>query len=220
MDEPRDPIEALWPPELEAALRLAARAHHHHFRKRTGGSRECAGTGEPLPEDCIPYLTHLAGTALILARLGAGTELIAAALLHDYLEDVAGEEGPAAIRAAAGEEVLRLVMAVTEDKHRERSAAETWEERKHHQLELLERAPEEVVLLKGADTLHNVLTLLEDLRATDDPATVWDRFNAPPHLQRWYLASVAAAVRRRLGAHPLAAALEAAVASLGRPEGP
>jgi len=63
-------------------------------------------------------------------------------------------------------------------------------------------------------TLHNVLSLLADLRGASDPALVWNRCNAPPDLQLWYLASVATAVRRRLGAHPLAHELQAAVAEL------
>jgi len=208
------PQNVLWPPVLEAALRLAARGHHGHFRKRDTGPGDCTGGEEPLPGDCIPYITHLVGTACILARLGAPDEVIAAGFLHDYLEDVAGEEGRTAILDAAGEEVLALVEAVTEDKQRERSASESWRDRKTAQLEGLDRAPDGVVLLKGADTLHNVLSLLEDLRSAVRPALVWERFNAPRELQLWYAASVAAAVRRRLGTHPLAAELEAAVESL------
>ncbi len=211
-----------WPPLLERAVRLAARAHHGHFRKREGGPEGCASRGNDLPEDCIPYITHLVGTAFILARLGARDEVVAAGLLHDYLEDVAGPEGRRVLREELGPEVLRLVEAVTEDKLRERSPEDSWDDRKQAQLERLEEEDADVVLLKGADSLHNALSLLADLDAAPDPAAVWDRFNAPPRQQLWYLASVAESVRRRLGGHPLVRELEAAVEALRKwvPEGP
>ena len=59
----------LFPPLLEAAARLAAQGHYHHFRKREPGDTCCEeNSGDTLPADCVPYITHLMGTMGILAR--------------------------------------------------------------------------------------------------------------------------------------------------------
>ncbi len=199
---------------LEAAVRLAARAHYGQFRKRSPGADDCTGGSMALAEDCVPYITHLMGTATILARSGANPEVIAAGLLHDLLEDAPGAGGEEAIRRAAGDRVLELVLAVTEDKHPDRPASESWEGRKESQLEHLETADEDVVLIKAADALHNLLSLIADLEASGDPRGVWARFNAPPELQLRYFQRLSRSVGRRLPGHTVAQELAAAVESL------
>jgi hypothetical protein len=94
------------------------------------------------------------------------------------------------------------------------SGADTWEVRKQEQLEHIERMPREAVLIKGADVLHNVLSLLADLNAADDPETVWQKFNAGPEKQLWYFTSVVDAVEQRLEDHPLVIDLQRALAVL------
>lgn len=208
--DPAEPASGLYSPLLEAAARLAARGHYHQFRKRprTG---DCPRPGVPLPPDCVPYVTHLMGSLCILARTGAADEVLAAALLHDYLEDVPDPAGQASIREATGERVLELVLAVTEDKRRHLAESDSWEERKREQIVHLAEIPVEAVMVKTADLLHNILSLLEDLAAGDDRSTVWSRFNAGPDRQLWYFRAVAAAVRRRLGRHVLVDELDRAV---------
>jgi (p)ppGpp synthase/HD superfamily hydrolase len=194
----------LFPPLLEAAARLAAQGHYHHFRKREPGDSCCEeNSGDALPADCVPYITHLMGTMGILARIGARDELLAAALLHDYLEDVPDPQGRETIRAAAGDEVLALVLAVTEEKRPEQDSSDTWQLRKQEQIDQIARIPEEAVLLKSADVLHNLLSLLMDLDAAPDHETVWRRLNAGPERQLWYFEGVLEAGRRRLGSHRL-----------------
>ncbi|HSN57688.1 MAG TPA: HD domain-containing protein, partial [Candidatus Sulfomarinibacteraceae bacterium] len=112
--------ESLYSPLVEAAIRLAARGHYNQFRKRAPDTSKPTSGELPLSDDHIPYITHLMGTVCILARLGAADRVLAAAALHDYLEDVPDPDGPSRIRALAGDEVLELVLAVTEDKRPER----------------------------------------------------------------------------------------------------
>jgi (p)ppGpp synthase/HD superfamily hydrolase len=203
---------ALFSPRVEAALRLAARGHYGQFRKRdSGGTCREPGVDKPLPVDCVPYITHVVGTMGILARLGAPDHVLAAALLHDYLEDVPDPEGPAKIREAAGPEVLELVIALTEDKRPELDSSETWKLRKSEQLHRMTDMAEEAVMIKAADLLHNLHTLLGDLdtEAEDDP--VWSRLNAGPERQLWYFSSALEAARQRLGQHRLVTELEQAV---------
>lgn len=204
----------LYSPLVEAAVRLAARGHYRQFRKREGQPGCCGEVDLPLPEDCVPYITHLIGTAAILARLGVRDELLAAAFLHDYLEDVPDADGSATIRATTGPEVLRLVEAVTEDKRPHLDAVATWETRKREQIDRISAMPEEAVLLKVADLLHNLMSLITDLELGDDEQVVWERLNAPPDRQVWYYTEVLRAARRRLAGHPLLDALDAAIETI------
>jgi (p)ppGpp synthase/HD superfamily hydrolase len=200
----------LFSPLLEAAVRLAARGHYHQFRKHSGEVESSNPTGDFLP-DKIPYIAHLMGTMCILARVRVRDEVLAAAVLHDYLEDVPDPDGRESIRNALGEEVLSLVLEVTEHKRREFDESDTWEIRKQEQLDHLEKMPLDAVLIKAADVLHNVLALLTDLDVAEDPESVWQPFNAGPDRQLWYFSGVADAVRERLGDHPLANDLQRAV---------
>ena len=210
----RDSISgSLFPPLLEAAVRLAARGHHHQFRKQATGEGGDSPGGDLLP-DRVPYVAHLMGTMCILARLGVRDEVLAAAILHDYLEDVPDPDGPESIRAALGEEVLRLVVEVTEHKRRGLDEVDTWDIRKREQIEHIGGMPREAGLIKAADVLHNLLSLLADLEVADDPATVWLPFNAGPDRQLWYFAGVTDAVAGRLGDHPLVTELESGVERL------
>jgi (p)ppGpp synthase/HD superfamily hydrolase len=204
---------ALFSPLIEAAVRLATRGHYHQFRKLTSEANEGTPSGDFLP-DRVPYVAHLMGTMCILARIGVRDEVLAAAILHDYLEDVPDPDGPENIRTALGDEVLSLVLAVTEHKRRELDEADTWDIRKREQLERIEQMPLEAVLIKAADVLHNLFALLADLESIEDTASVWRPFNAGPERQLWYFTGVADAVEERLGDHPLTRDLRSAVERL------
>lgn len=206
---------ALYSPLLETAARLAAQGHYRQFRKRVGTDDCCASDVEdPLPADCVPYITHLMGTMAILARVGAPDEVLAAALLHDYLEDVPDPNGRETIRAAVGQEVLDLVLAVTEEKRPEQNSVDTWHLRKSEQIQKMGQMEEHAVLLKTADLLHNLFSMLSDLDAAADDNGVWDRLNAGPNEQLWYFSSVLEEARARLGRHRMVMDLERAVDDL------
>jgi len=209
--ESNDPGQgALFSPLLEAAVRLAARGHYHQFRKHSADEESGNPSGDFLP-DRIPYIAHLMGTMCILARIGVRDEVLAAAILHDYLEDVPDPDGRESIRTALGDEVLSLVLEVTEHKRRGFDEVDTWDIRKREQLDHLEGMPQEAVLIKAADVLHNMVALLADLAAAEDTSSVWRPFNAGPDRQLWYFTGVVDAVGRRLGDHPLVEDLQQAI---------
>ncbi len=199
-------------PLLEAAVRLAAQGHHHQFRKRAPRDSCCEDlTAGPLPADCVPYITHPMGCMCILARVGAREEVLAAALLHDYLEDVPDPNGRETIRAAVGDDVLELVLAVTEDKLPDVDDSESWGLRKRQQIDRIAAMPDEAVLIRAADMLHNVHSLLADLTGADRQQNVWQRLNAGPDRQLWFFEGVLEAARKRLPRHPLISELEGAI---------
>jgi len=209
-----DPRGALFSPLLEAAIRLAARGHYHQFRKHNTDELDDGFLNRPFFPDRVPYITHLMGTMCILARIGVRDEVLAASILHDYLEDVPDPDGRENIRTNLGDEVLSMVLEVTEHKRRDLDQEATWKLRKQEQLDHLARMPHDAVLIKAADVLHNMQSLLADLGAADDPKTVWKNFNAGPERQLWYFTSVVAAVTLRLGEHILVRDLDQAVTRL------
>lgn len=72
--------------------------------------------------------------------------------------------------------------------------------------------PREVLTLKAADTLHNIRSILEDLRLKGD--AVWERFRAGREEQVWYYTSVAQGIAERLGEEGLAGELAGAAEEL------
>ena len=177
----------------EAALALAASAHLGQARK-AGGE---------------PYIVHVVHVSVILLRHGFSEDVAIAGLLHDVVED---QEVPLAeIEAGFGPAVAEMVAALTERK-RENGRERPWEDRKREALAHLEQASREAVAVKAADTLHNARSLALALHR--DGPSPWRHFKRGPAETLWYYRSVADLVRQRLGAHPLAAELEAAIASL------
>lgn len=193
------PNRPLFSDILESAARLATRGHFHQFRKRGRDAAPCEAGRDPLDEECIPYVSHLVGVVAILARLGAGDEVLAAALLHDYLEDVPDADGRRSIEQAVGTRVLRLVLEVTEDKRKGRNGRETWDQRKKEQIDHVPEMSDGAVLIKAADLLHNLGSMVFDLDRVADPGLVWNRFNAPPQRQLWYFRTLLGAISARLG---------------------
>ncbi len=104
-----------------------------------------------------PFFIHPVATAFILAELGADSKTVAAALLHDVLEDT--KTSPKQLRSLFGADVLRLVQGVTklsklaEQKQSARAAANL-----QHLLLATTKEPR-VIVIKLADKLHNLRTL-------------------------------------------------------------
>jgi (p)ppGpp synthase/HD superfamily hydrolase len=180
-------------PRYDAALALAARAHREQLRKGTD----------------LPYLTHVVHVSVILIRHGFGENLAIAGLLHDVVEDT--DVPIERIAAEFGDEVTRLVEAVSETKAIDGTEL-PWEQRKAEKLARLREGGPDVAALKAADALHNARTIAADLR-NDGPA-VWKRFKRGPEQTLAYYRAILDGVRAKLGEHPLAAELAQAVSEL------
>jgi GTP pyrophosphokinase len=122
---------------VDKAYLMAKRAHEGQLRK----------SGEP-------YITHPLAVAEILADLGIGAKTIAAALLHDTVEDT--DYSLAQVRADFGEEITLLVDGVTKLdrlKYGEDAQAETV-----RKMVVAMSKDIRVILIKLADRLHNART--------------------------------------------------------------
>jgi (p)ppGpp synthase/HD superfamily hydrolase len=138
-DEPaRPPDFARGSARLLEACELAEAAHSGQLRKRGGGE---------------PYVAHPFAVAERLQQAGFGEDILAAAILHDVVEDseIGGEELAARFGARVGE----LVTALTDD-----TSIEGFVERKHAHRERVEEAGPDAAAIYAADKLTN----LRDLR--------------------------------------------------------
>ncbi|MDP2052031.1 MAG: phosphohydrolase, partial [Acidobacteriota bacterium] len=71
-----------------------------------------------------------------------------------------------------------------------------WRERKDGYLAHLEAASQSVCVVSAADKLHNVRSIVRDLRMHGDE--VWERFQGKREGTLWYYDAVADALIRRL----------------------
>jgi GTP pyrophosphokinase len=104
-----------------------------------------------------PYLTHLVAAAQNLAELRADAASIAAALLHDVLEDTLVVE--AELEEEFGKEIVNLVKGVT--KLNKYSFDDTITEQAENWKKMLLAIVQDprVILIKIADRLHNMRTI-------------------------------------------------------------
>nr|WP_269152337.1 HD domain-containing protein [Xanthobacter oligotrophicus] len=103
-----------------------------------------------------PYVNHLAEVALLVSEATGGQDaaLVAAALLHDVVEDQ--DVTAAEIEATFGSDVAALVMEVTDDKALEAA------ERKRLQVVHAPHLSARAKVLKLADKTANLRSLAED----------------------------------------------------------
>jgi (p)ppGpp synthase/HD superfamily hydrolase len=163
---------------INHAFAFAAKHHDQQVRK---GTR-------------LPYLTHPANVAIILARYDQDDDTVVSGILHDVVEDCVREQYTSAmlqqrIGDKFGAEVLDTVLAVTYRDTDDDGIQLTPEERKADYLARLAQASERARWVCAADKLHNGSSVIADLKRTIDPDTVWSRFKlGRAGTAQWYRA--------------------------------
>ena len=161
---------------INHAFAFAAKHHDRQVRK---GTR-------------LPYLTHPANVAVILARYGQDEQTVVSGILHDVIEDCVRDGYTRdmleqRIGDKFGADVLETVLAVTHRQVDEEGMELSSEERKDDYLARLAAASERARWVSAADKIHNGSSILADLERTLDPDTVWSRFNVGRlGTVRWY----------------------------------
>ncbi|MDB5099064.1 MAG: metal dependent phosphohydrolase [Cyanobacteria bacterium RYN_339] len=177
----------------DQALVYASQLHRTQIRKGSG----------------VPYVAHLISVSALALEHGADEDEAIAALLHDAIEDCGAEvRGP--IQERFGARVLAIVEGCTDAEEQPKPA---WLSRKQTYLTHLPEADRSVLLVSASDKLHNMRSILTDLRTVGDE--VWSRFKAGKPGSLWYYRSLVESYRRS-GKVPAAllAELEEAVATL------
>ncbi len=161
---------------LERAMLLAFRAHE-------GQTRKDAPT---------PYIVHPFEVGLILARYGFSDVVIAAALVHDTVEDtpVTLED----VRRELGDEVAAIVAPVTHDD------TLSWEDKKRAYIEAVRAASEAAKAVSVADKIANAHSLLAAYAR--EGTAVWRHFNRGRDKKIWF-ENAMCAMLKETWMHPL-----------------
>jgi GTP pyrophosphokinase len=123
--------------QVRAALEMAREAHAGQVRNASGGR---------------PYIDHPVAVAENLCAHAVDDDTLAAALLHDVVEDSELELDD--LRQRCGERVAELVGALTDDE-----SIESYAERKREHRGRVEAAGAEAMAIFAADKLTNVKML-------------------------------------------------------------
>lgn len=160
------------------AMIFAARAHDGALRKGTN----------------IPYIVHPAEVAAIAATLTDDPEILAAALLHDVMEDCGVSEE--ALCERFGMRVAQMVKSETQE--RSGDPAATWLSRKQGAVERIGQGDRAVKIIALSDKLSNMRAIHRDYDR--DGERLFFRFHQHDKaLHAWYYRSCAALLEDELG---------------------
>ena len=136
-----------------------------------------------------PYILHPMEAAVIVGTMTDDQNLIAAAALHDVVEDagISIEE----IEEKFGKRVRELVGSETEDKRADLPPSDTWRIRKEESLAFLKNTEDIGVLMVWmGDKLANMRAIYRDWKIEGD--AIWQKFNQKDiNQQSWYYNSIA-----------------------------
>ena len=161
---------------LDRAIVFAVRAHAGTERRGKG----------------FPYIVHPMEAMEIVATMTPDQELLAAAALHDTVEDtdVTVEQ----IRAEFGERIASLVAAESDAFVEGVSDEDSWHDRKKAAIERLAKAPHDAKIVALGDKLSNMRAIARDYAMQGD--ALWNLFHAKdPKDHAWHYRGLADSLR-------------------------
>ena len=165
---------------LDRAIIYAVRAHAGTERRGKG----------------FPYIVHPMEAMAIVATLTADQELLAAAALHDVVEDTALTVED--IRAEFGDRVAELVEAESDTFVEGVSESDSWRTRKQAAIDRLAEAPLEVKMIAMGDKLSNMRAIARDYALLGDG--LWNLFHVKDRASHeWHYRGLAASLRSLAG---------------------
>jgi len=155
---------------LDRAIIFAAEAHAGQKRKGFN----------------TPYIIHPVSVMGLAETMTADEEILAAAVLHDVVEDT--EMTADDIRREFGDRVADLVAVDTENKRDDMPKSASWKIRKQETIDIAKNAPREAKLIILCDKLSNLFAIVRSLYMKGEEA--WDVFNMKdPYQHIWYYES-------------------------------
>ncbi|MBR3558954.1 MAG: bifunctional (p)ppGpp synthetase/guanosine-3',5'-bis(diphosphate) 3'-pyrophosphohydrolase [Bacteroidales bacterium] len=136
----------------------------------------------------FPYIIHPMEAAAIVATVTSDPEMLAAAILHDTVEDT--DATLEQIRERFGARVATLVQHETAPLPK----GTPWRVRRQAQVDLLASAPYDCKVVAIGDKLSNLRAIAHDYRQIGD--RLWQRFSAPNGMEdvAWYYRNLAVAL--------------------------
>lgn len=160
---------------LDRAIVFAVKAHHNTERRGKG----------------FPYIVHPMEAVEVVATITPDQELLAAAALHDTIEDtdVTVEQ----ICAEFGDRVANLVHTESDRFVEELSEAESWRDRKQEAIDRLAAAPHDAKIVALGDKLSNMRAIWRDYQVKGDE--LWKIFHVTDkELYEWHYRGLAASL--------------------------
>lgn len=147
----------------------------------------------------IPYLAHPMEAAAIVAEMTDDQELVAAAVLHDVVEDT--EVTLSELREFFGERIAFYVGGESENKRRDLPPESTWTMRKQETIDFLKnRADRGAKMLALADKLSNMRSIARDVESIGD--RLWERFHQKDKSMHGWMYREIAETLRELQEYP------------------
>ena len=187
--------------KIERAILYATETHKGAHRKGKDGKKA----------PFRPYILHPVEAMTIVAGLTDDEDVIAAAVLHDVVEDakVPTEE----IERIFGRRVRELVEKESEDKMPDLPPEESWKIRKQATIDHLPGLDRDAKLIALGDKLSNIREMERDHAILGDE--VWQRFNVKDKaLHGWYYSSLCNVLAEEFGDVPAIKEYKAIVKSI------
>ena len=142
---------------LDRAIVFAVQAHHNTERRGKG----------------FPYIIHPMEAVEIVATITSDQELLAAAALHDTIEDtdVTVED----IRREFGDRIADLVHAESDQFTEGVSEEDSWHDRKQAAIDRLRHASHDAKIVAMGDKLSNMRAIWRDYQTKGDE--LWHIFH-------------------------------------------
>ena len=161
---------------LDRAIIFAVQAHAGTERRGKG----------------FPYIIHPMEAMEIVATMTTDQELLAAAALHDTVEDT--EVTIEDLRAAFGDRIANLVAQESEERPEGVSDEESWHDRKRAAIASLAKASRDAKIVALGDKLSNIRAIARDYAEMGD--ALWKRFHTQdPKDHEWHYRGLADALR-------------------------
>lgn len=160
---------------LDRAIKFAVDAHHNTERRGKG----------------FPYIVHPLEAVEIVATITPDQELLAAAALHDTIEDtdVTFEQ----IRAGFGDRIAELVHAESDRFIEGVSEEDSWHARKQAAIDRLAAASHDAKIVAMGDKLSNMRAIWRDYQVKGD--ALWSIFHVKDKASHeWHYRGLAASL--------------------------
>lgn len=169
---------------LDKAIAFALQAH-------TGTERRGKG---------YPYIIHPLEALTIVATITSDQELLAAAVLHDVVEDT--DCTLEQLRSEFGDRVADIVEAESDPKEDPSKERASWRERKMLGLDKLTYASLDAKMVAIGDKLSNMRAIAQDYTVIGNK--LWSRFHAPNGMKdyAWRYRALAGALAELQGLPP------------------